>query len=96
MPGQAESPALVEARAAIERKVAAAEKILFGAKKCAECHQYEDAEWQGGRGARSLGSGQPGPDHANERPGRLVAQRRLHAHRPPRGELSRLPRARLS
>jgi hypothetical protein len=43
LPGQAESPALIEARAAVERKVSAAEKILFGPKKCAECHEYQDA-----------------------------------------------------
>ncbi len=43
MPGQTESLPLVEARAAIERKVADAEKILFGAKKCGECHEYEAA-----------------------------------------------------
>jgi hypothetical protein len=44
MPGPAVPPRGGEARAAIERKVAAAEKILFGAKKCGECHAYEDAE----------------------------------------------------
>jgi hypothetical protein len=41
MPGRPESPALVEARQALERKVGDAEKILFGAKRCGECHQYE-------------------------------------------------------
>jgi hypothetical protein len=42
IPGRTESPALIEARAEIEGKVMVAEKVLFGAKKCAECHQYED------------------------------------------------------
>jgi hypothetical protein len=41
VPGRPETPQRSEARAAIERKVAAAEKVLFGAKKCAECHQYQ-------------------------------------------------------
>jgi hypothetical protein len=40
MPGHPESPRLVEARQAIERKVGNAEKKLFGDKRCGECHQY--------------------------------------------------------
>ena len=35
--------ASVKARAAVRRKVEAAEKRLFGAKKCGECHRYETA-----------------------------------------------------
>jgi hypothetical protein len=41
LPGQAEPAETVEARQAVARKVADAEKILFGAKKCGECHHYE-------------------------------------------------------
>jgi hypothetical protein len=43
VPGKPEVPGLSEARQAIERKVGDAEKILFGAKKCGECHHYETA-----------------------------------------------------
>jgi hypothetical protein len=43
LPGQPQEPRLIEARAAIQRKVEAAEKLLFGAKKCGECHRYETA-----------------------------------------------------
>jgi hypothetical protein len=43
MPGRSEAPALVEAREAVQRKVCSAEKILFGGKKCGECHKYETA-----------------------------------------------------
>jgi nitrate/TMAO reductase-like tetraheme cytochrome c subunit len=42
IPGRTESPGLIEARSAIARNVSAAEKVLFGAKRCGECHQYED------------------------------------------------------
>jgi hypothetical protein len=41
LPGKAEPADTVEARQAIGRKVSNAEKILFSAKKCAECHSYE-------------------------------------------------------
>jgi hypothetical protein len=44
LPGQAEPTGQVEARHAIERKVGNAETVLFGAKKCGECHQYETGE----------------------------------------------------
>jgi hypothetical protein len=44
LPGKPESPHLIEARQAIDRKVSNAEKILFGAKKCGECHQYETSD----------------------------------------------------
>src|SRR5262249_1354596 len=44
LPGQAEPTGQVEARQAIERKVGNAETVLFGAKKCGECHQYETKE----------------------------------------------------
>jgi hypothetical protein len=44
IPGRTESLGLIEARSAIARRVVAAEKVLFGAKKCAECHQYENEE----------------------------------------------------
>ncbi|MBV8607456.1 MAG: hypothetical protein JO034_08355 [Singulisphaera sp.] len=41
VPGRVESDEEKKARAAVERKVRNAEKILFGAKKCGECHEYE-------------------------------------------------------
>jgi hypothetical protein len=43
MPGRMESPPAGDARQAIGRMVGAAEKILFGAKKCGECHSYENS-----------------------------------------------------
>jgi hypothetical protein len=51
VPGRPESPERIEARAAIDRRVTAAEKVLFGAKKCAECHEYEA---EGGKPAAVL------------------------------------------
>jgi hypothetical protein len=41
LPGRPEAPERQEARQAIERQVRAAEQILFGPKKCGECHEYE-------------------------------------------------------
>ena len=41
VPGRAESDEERKAREEVERKVRNAEKILFGAKKCGECHAYE-------------------------------------------------------
>lgn len=44
LPGKPEAPEVLEARRVIDNKVQAAEKLLFGAKKCAECHDYETAD----------------------------------------------------
>ena len=43
LPGRREAPERQEARQAIERQVRAAERVLFGPKKCGECHEYETA-----------------------------------------------------
>jgi hypothetical protein len=41
MPGKVEPSEIVKAREVIAQGVKDAEKILFGAKKCGECHHYE-------------------------------------------------------
>jgi hypothetical protein len=40
LPGRSDVPASKSARELIERKVRIAERILFGPKKCGECHSY--------------------------------------------------------
>jgi hypothetical protein len=42
-PGRTEAAEIEEARAAIDSDVRKAERILFGPKKCGECHEYETA-----------------------------------------------------
>jgi predicted CXXCH cytochrome family protein len=66
VPGRSEPPALVEARAAIDRKVAGAERILF--TKCNECHYFQDGagkectppvRWDPTRPVRSMATNIP-------------------------------------
>ena len=66
VPGHEEAPELRSARDAIGKKVAAAERTLFGPKRCGECHVYEGPNedvvpaldrWDAGRGVRVAAPG---------------------------------------